>query len=157
MPAFVGARDLALRARHDQLPPGGPLAAAVAERTAQVAALVEARVRTGDLADAAAERVRCGEPAERDLAAVVVAAYRYLARSRARLIADSLEDAVGVVEQSNVPGTVTEHPNWRRRLPVALEAVPRDRRFVAARAVADRPATGRRRTEFAPQALNIAA
>jgi len=27
------------------------------------------------------------------------------------------------VEQPNLPGTVTEHPNWRRRLPVAADAV----------------------------------
>ena len=32
-----------------------------------------------------------------------------------------MEDALGVVEQVNVPGTVDEHPNWRRRLPVLLE------------------------------------
>jgi 4-alpha-glucanotransferase len=33
----------------------------------------------------------------------------------------SLEDALGVVDQVNVPGTVDEHPNWRRRLTVPLE------------------------------------
>jgi 4-alpha-glucanotransferase len=26
-----------------------------------------------------------------------------------------------VLDQVNIPGTVGEHPNWRRRLPVALE------------------------------------
>jgi 4-alpha-glucanotransferase len=33
----------------------------------------------------------------------------------------SLEDALGVVDQVNVPGTIDEHPNWRRRLAVPLE------------------------------------
>ena len=33
----------------------------------------------------------------------------------------TLEDVLGVVEQVNVPGTIDEHPNWRRRLPVSLE------------------------------------
>jgi 4-alpha-glucanotransferase len=28
-----------------------------------------------------------------------------------------------VVDQPNIPGTVNEHPNWRQRLPVALEAI----------------------------------
>jgi 4-alpha-glucanotransferase len=28
-----------------------------------------------------------------------------------------------VVEQPNIPGTVHEHPNWRRRLPVPLEKI----------------------------------
>ena len=32
-----------------------------------------------------------------------------------------MEDALGTVEQVNLPGTVDEHPNWRRRLPVSLE------------------------------------
>ena len=31
------------------------------------------------------------------------------------------EDLLGVEEQPNLPGTTDEHPNWRRRLPVAAE------------------------------------
>jgi 4-alpha-glucanotransferase len=44
----------------------------------------------------------------------------FLARSRSRLLAISLEDLLGVVDQPNIPGTVNEHPNWRQRLPLAL-------------------------------------
>jgi len=47
----------------------------------------------------------------------------FLARTRSRLLAISLEDLLGVVDQPNIPGTVNEHPNWRQRLPVALEAI----------------------------------
>lgn len=32
-----------------------------------------------------------------------------------------LEDLIGLVEQPNLPGTTTEHPNWRRRLPAPLK------------------------------------
>ena len=46
---------------------------------------------------------------------------RFLAKTPARLLVVSMEDVLGVVEQPNVPGTIDEHPNWRRRLPVALE------------------------------------
>jgi 4-alpha-glucanotransferase len=28
-----------------------------------------------------------------------------------------------VVDQPNIPGTVDEHPNWRQRLPLALEQI----------------------------------
>jgi 4-alpha-glucanotransferase len=28
-----------------------------------------------------------------------------------------------VADQPNIPGTVDEHPNWRRRLPVPLEQI----------------------------------
>ena len=44
-----------------------------------------------------------------------------LARTKSRLLAISLEDVLGVVDQPNIPGTVNEHPNWRRRLPVPIE------------------------------------
>jgi 4-alpha-glucanotransferase len=54
-----------------------------------------------------------------DLYAVV----KFLAQTRSRLLAISLEDLLGVVDQPNVPGTVNEHPNWRQRLPIALDEI----------------------------------
>jgi 4-alpha-glucanotransferase len=47
----------------------------------------------------------------------------FLARTKSRLLAISLEDLLGVLEQPNIPGTVNEHPNWRRRLPLAIEEI----------------------------------
>ena len=41
----------------------------------------------------------------------------FLARTRSRLFAVSLEDLLGVIDQPNIPGTVDEHPNWRQKLP----------------------------------------
>jgi 4-alpha-glucanotransferase len=49
------------------------------------------------------------------------AVVRFLARTRSRLLTVSLEDLLGVVDQPNIPGTIDEHPNWRRRLPVRLD------------------------------------
>ena len=54
-----------------------------------------------------------------DLYAVV----GFLARTRSRLLAISLEDLLGMIDQPNIPGTVNEHPNWRRRLPVAIDQI----------------------------------
>jgi 4-alpha-glucanotransferase len=45
----------------------------------------------------------------------------FLSRTRSRLLAISLEDLLGVVPQPNIPGTIDEHPNWRQKIPVALE------------------------------------
>jgi 4-alpha-glucanotransferase len=42
-----------------------------------------------------------------------------------------MEDALGTAEQVNLPGTVDEHPNWRRRLPVLLEDLKREGTLVA--------------------------
>jgi 4-alpha-glucanotransferase len=47
----------------------------------------------------------------------------FLARTRSRLLAISLEDLLGVIDQPNIPGTVNEHPNWRQRLPLALDRI----------------------------------
>jgi 4-alpha-glucanotransferase len=44
----------------------------------------------------------------------------FLARTKSRLLAISLEDLLGVIEQPNIPGTVDEHPNWRRFLPLEI-------------------------------------
>jgi 4-alpha-glucanotransferase len=45
----------------------------------------------------------------------------FLARTRSRLLTISLEDLLGVIDQPNIPGTVNEHPNWRRRLSPPLD------------------------------------
>ncbi|WP_291868633.1 4-alpha-glucanotransferase [Bradyrhizobium sp.] len=47
----------------------------------------------------------------------------FLARTRSRLLAISLEDLLGVIDQPNIPGTVNEHPNWRQRLPLTIDAL----------------------------------
>ncbi|MGA8898090.1 4-alpha-glucanotransferase [Bradyrhizobium sp.] len=54
-----------------------------------------------------------------DLYAIVA----FLSKTRSRLLAISLEDLLGVIDQPNIPGTVNEHPNWRQRLPVALNDI----------------------------------
>jgi 4-alpha-glucanotransferase len=47
----------------------------------------------------------------------------FLAKTRSRLLAISLEDLLGVIDQPNIPGTVNEHPNWRQRLPIAIDGI----------------------------------
>ncbi len=53
----------------------------------------------------------------------VYAIVKFLSRTKSRLLAISLEDLLGVTDQPNIPGTVNEHPNWRQRLPVPLDAI----------------------------------
>jgi 4-alpha-glucanotransferase len=40
-----------------------------------------------------------------------------------------MEDALVQREAVNVPGTTTEAPNWRRKLPVPVEVLKEDGRF----------------------------
>ena len=64
-------------------------------------------------------------------------AHLYLARTPSMLLAVQPEDVLELVEQANLPGTVDQHPNWRRKLPVPLEQWRSDRRVRAlARALA---------------------
>jgi (1->4)-alpha-D-glucan 1-alpha-D-glucosylmutase len=53
--------------------------------------------------------------------AVAVSVQQYISRSASRLLCVQIEDVLDCAEQANLPGTVNEHPNWRRKLPVALE------------------------------------
>jgi 4-alpha-glucanotransferase len=59
---------------------------------------------------------------------VAEAAYSALATSPSRLLAATLEDALGVPERPNKPGTTTEWPNWSLALPASLEDLRRDPR-----------------------------
>jgi 4-alpha-glucanotransferase len=45
----------------------------------------------------------------------------YLARSKAALLEVRLEEICGVPEQQNLPGTTTQYPNWRRKLPWTIK------------------------------------
>jgi 4-alpha-glucanotransferase len=47
----------------------------------------------------------------------VDAAIAHVGSAACRLAILPIEDALGLLEQPNIPGTTTEHPNWCRRLP----------------------------------------
>jgi (1->4)-alpha-D-glucan 1-alpha-D-glucosylmutase len=63
--------------------------------------------------------------------ALVTAILRYLARSPAKITLLQAEDMLGELEQANLPGTTDQHPNWRRKLSLNLEAWPDDPRVRA--------------------------
>ena len=54
------------------------------------------------------------------LEALVNAVHRFLGRSPACIVMANIEDLAGVADQSNLPGTIDSYPNWRRRLPLAV-------------------------------------
>ncbi len=96
---------------------------------------IDWRERIGTEPDAAAAR-RQRESERKALAALapdidagadgVDLAIAAVVSAPARLVLVPIEDLLGLVEQPNLPGTVDEHPNWRRRLPA-----PADRLFDA--------------------------
>ena len=56
-------------------------------------------------------------PAPDDPGPVLDAALAHVGRSACELVLVPMEDITGQVEQPNIPGTIDEHPNWRRRMP----------------------------------------
>ena len=60
--------------------------------------------------------VAVDRPAPGDSNPVVDAAIAHVARAPSALAVVPLENLLGLDEQPNLPGTITEHPNWRRRM-----------------------------------------
>jgi (1->4)-alpha-D-glucan 1-alpha-D-glucosylmutase len=125
LPTFAGwwrERDLDWREKLGLFPTEEERKAQHAGRAADRERLKRALARAGLLGEDA------GEPAVEQLAA---AAHALLARAPSLVMMVQLEDALGVEEQANLPGTVEGHPNWRRRLPGTLEDMERDPRLAA--------------------------
>lgn len=69
----------------------------------------------------------------------MVAAHRSLAKSPSVVAVANLDDALGVTQRPNVPGTVTERPNWSQRLPNSIDDLQNDPRVIdVVSAIADR-------------------
>ncbi|HEX6156180.1 MAG TPA: malto-oligosyltrehalose synthase, partial [Burkholderiales bacterium] len=58
-------------------------------------------------------------------------AHAFIARTPSKLAMVQPEDLFELAEQANLPGTVDQHPNWRRKLPLALERWRADERVAA--------------------------
>jgi 4-alpha-glucanotransferase len=108
---FFAAHDIFWRERLG-LYPDSARAEADRRQRAHEAGLLLDRLR--------AEGLLGGDTGEEALS---LALHRYLARSASELAAVQLDDLAGELEQPNLPGTIAEHPNWRRRCPLAVDEV----------------------------------
>jgi 4-alpha-glucanotransferase len=57
------------------------------------------------------------------------AIHLYLARTPAYLVLANLEDGLGELSQTNLPGTVDSHPNWTRKYSIPVDHMLRDERL----------------------------
>lgn len=102
-------RDLEWNVKLDRLPKGCSAEDARRERGEERQALWAAFRFAGLVSDDRAEAPEDSEP-------VVDAALAFVASTPCSLTLAPLEDLLGLSEQANLPGTIDEHPNWRRRL-----------------------------------------
>jgi 4-alpha-glucanotransferase len=94
----------------------------------------ELRNRLAQVADA---------PVDAPVEDVIVGVHRRLARAPSAVVAVTMEDALGVTQRPNMPGTVAERPNWSLALPLRLDEILDD---PLVNAVAASMREGRRRT-----------
>lgn len=78
-----------------------------------------------EFAESASRHARdiAGADAGTPIEKVVAGCYGEIAASPSRLVVAMLEDALGVVERPNLPGTTSERPNWRLALPISIEEI----------------------------------
>lgn len=107
--------DIAARAECERLGPDVTAADELARRERDRDALWQRFVADG-VAEGAAPPPDAPQP-------VVDAAVAFVTRTRSPLALLPVEDLLGQEEQPNLPGTVDQHPNWRRRLPGPVSAL----------------------------------
>jgi len=124
LPTLVGywqGRDLALRSQLELFPDPALRNSQIINRAGDRARLLLLLERNGLLPEGASlDPVRYPEMRS-ELARAV---HTLLARTRSKLFMFQMEDVLSQAEQVNLPGTVDEHPNWQRKLPLELEEWP---------------------------------
>jgi 4-alpha-glucanotransferase len=126
---FWLGRDLEWRRRLGLYPDEAAADAEAAERARDRGRLLEALAGEGLLAPEEVQAVLPPDGEPRFSARLLEAILAYLARARSALLLVQIEDILGEEEQANLPGTIDQHPNWRRRTARPLEAILADPEF----------------------------
>jgi 4-alpha-glucanotransferase len=117
LPTLVGYRqgqDIAVR-RRLAIYTADRAEAALAERNSDCLRLLEALAQAGFQVPSASEECTA------DPRLLVRAVHAFLAAASARLFLAQLDDVLAELDQINVPGTVDEYPNWRRKVSLDLD------------------------------------
>lgn len=90
---------------------------------------IDWRVTVGDMDEAAAAQAKTQRAAEVAAFCDLIGGesldhlHAFLAETPSRLVVAQIEDLLGRVEQPNLPGTVHQHPNWRRWVEVPADGL----------------------------------
>jgi (1->4)-alpha-D-glucan 1-alpha-D-glucosylmutase len=125
---FWDGEDIAAKVRLGVIASDDEAARARAEREADKRGLLQALADEALLPAGVDWAAAQSAELRDDLARAI---YAYLARSRASLFMIQLDDLVGERRQANLPGTIDEYPNWRRRVSQGLDELGHDHRVAA--------------------------
>lgn len=123
LPGYWREHDIAIRAALHLLPAQDGESTLRRDRARARAALLTLLREMGLLSRDPADDSNIG------IQELVDAAYRFLAISPGRFLVAQLDDVLGIKEQANLPGTVDEHPNWRRKLPMPWQELAKSPRL----------------------------
>jgi len=116
---FWDGEDIAAKARLGLFKSDEEEAQARNIRAAEKRELLQSLI-SEDLLPTTADRAMAWTPG------LALAVHAFLARSQSALFMVQLDDLTGQAHQANLPGSVTQYPNWRRRLMRPLEDVMAD-------------------------------
>jgi 4-alpha-glucanotransferase len=118
LPTIAGwwrGTDLGVRAEFDFLEPGQTFESAKEQRAEDRAALWHAFQTEVTVPE--------NSPMPEDAGTAVDASLAFVAATPAPLVLAPLEDLLAIEEQPNLPGTIDQHPNWRRRYAASVEDI----------------------------------
>ncbi len=123
---FWSGEDLHVRAGLGAFTDDAPRHEVWEERQHDKTSILSALKRESLLPDGVTEDLATAPAMTIDLCRAI---HIYLARTLSYIMLANLEDSLGELSQTNLPGTVDSHPNWTRKYPVSVNEMLCDERL----------------------------
>ena len=123
---FWSGEDLRVRARLGAFTDDAAQRHAWEERHRDKAGIINALMRESLLPHGVNENLATTPVMTTDLCRAI---HIYLARTPSCIVLANLEDSLGELSQTNLPGTVDSHPNWTRKYAVRVDEIVCDERL----------------------------
>jgi 4-alpha-glucanotransferase len=128
LPTIYGwwsGRDIEVKKRLEIYPDGNAIQKDISNRERDKALLLEALLAHSSLLMDANKSHELSAMSHE----LCLAIYEYLAHTLCKLLAVSLDDIIGTLDQQNMPGVTDMYPNWMQKTPLRLEEIITNRCF----------------------------
>jgi len=129
LPTLIGfwsGEDLKIRARLSAFTDGAAYHHAWEERQRDKSAILSALQRENLLPNGVTQDLATAPAMTNDLCQAI---HTYLARTPSSIVLANLEDGLGELSQTNLPGTIDSHPNWTRKYAIPVDKIICDERL----------------------------